>query len=66
MLYKALIEEHINKQEDRVAVIYQEEEYSYKELNDLVAAFGNGLTSLGINKGDRIIITCNNSIEMVV
>ncbi|GFI31441.1 long-chain-fatty-acid--CoA ligase [Lachnospiraceae bacterium] len=66
MLYKALIEEHINKQEDRVAVIYQEEEYSYKELNDLVAAFGNGLTSLGINKGDRIIITCNNSIDMVV
>ena len=66
MFYRALIERHINQQGDRAAVICQEREYSYKELNNLVAALGNGLISMGVNKGDRIIIACSNSIDMVV
>lgn len=66
MFYKSLIEDHIKKQGDSIAVIYQEREYSYKELDDLVTALGNGLTTIGVKKGDRIIIIFNNSIDMVV
>lgn len=34
----------------------EERKYTYKELNDEVCRFANGLKSLGVNKGDKVTI----------
>lgn len=66
MFYKSLIEDHLEKHKNRTAVICQERRYSYKELDENVATIVNGLITIGVRKGDRIIIVLNNSIDLII
>lgn len=60
-----------NGNADKVAVIFEADDggvtkVTYKELHEKVCRFANGLKSLGIGKGDRVVIYMPMSIEGVV
>ena len=50
---------------DDTALIYRGKPISYGVLDDEVARLRGGLTSLGINDGDRVAILCSNSDHFV-
>ena len=56
---------------DKVAVIFEADggevtQITYKDLHQKVCQFANGLKSLGIGKGDRVVIYMPMSVEGVV
>ncbi len=59
-----------NGNADKTAIIFeaddgQSSKVTYKELHEKVCKFANGLKSLGIGKGDRVIIYMSMSVEGV-
>jgi acetyl-CoA synthetase len=60
-----------NGNADKVALIFESDagdvtRVSYKDLHEKVCKFANGLKSLGIKKGDRVVIYVPMSVEGVV
>ncbi|AMP06436.1 acetate--CoA ligase [Collimonas pratensis] len=60
-----------NGNADKVAVIFETDggdvsKVTYRELHQKVCQFANGLKSLGIKKGDRVVIYMPMSVEGVV
>jgi len=51
---------------DKTAVIYLGTRYSYGKLREMADAFAEGLSSLGIESGQRVMIYLPNSIQWVV
>ncbi len=65
------LDKHLAAQGDKTAIIFEADDgkvsrVSYRELHQRVCQFANGLKSLGIVKGDRVIIYMPMSIEAVV
>jgi acetyl-CoA synthetase len=65
------IDKHLPKQADKVAIIFEADDgkvtkVTYKELYHRVCQFANAMKSLGIKKGDRVLIYMPMSIEAVV
>jgi acetyl-CoA synthetase len=65
------LDRHIKTQPDKTAIIFEADDgkvtrITYKELHQRVCIMANGLKSLGIGKGDRVIIYMPMSIEVVV
>jgi acetyl-CoA synthetase len=65
------LDRHLNTQPNKVAIIFEADDGSvtkitYKQLYHRVCQFANGLKSLGIKKGDRVIVYLPMSIEAVV
>ncbi|MFF2528028.1 class I adenylate-forming enzyme family protein [Brevibacillus sp. NPDC058079] len=50
-----------NMMPDRVAIIYQDQTYTYEQLNRIVNRLAHGLLSLGITKGEKICFMMKNS-----
>ncbi|WP_454736340.1 acetate--CoA ligase [Cupriavidus necator] len=60
-----------NGNADKVAIVFEADDgtvsrVTYRELHGKVCRFANGLKSLGIKKGDRVVIYMPMSIEGVV
>ncbi len=51
---------------EHAAVIYLGEQFSYATLHDLSARFAGALLSLGVKKGDRVLVYISNCIQWVV
>ena len=51
---------------EKIAVIYQGQKISYRELDGLVNSFANGLTTLGVKKGDRVALYMTNRPEYLI
>ncbi len=49
----------------KLAVIDREAQYTYRELDALANRVANGLRAAGIGKGDRVVISCPNSVHFV-
>jgi acetyl-CoA synthetase len=65
------LDRHLRTQPDKVAIIFEADDgkvtrVTYKELYHRVCAFANGLKSLGIQKGERVLIYMPMSVEAVV
>ena len=65
------LDRHLKTQPDKVAIIFEADDgkitpITYKELYRRVCMLANGLKSLNIKKGDRVIIYMPMSIEVVV
>src|SRR6187549_2915920 len=65
------LDRHLATQPDKVAIIFEADDgkvtkVTYKELYHRVCQFANGLKSLGIQKGERVLIYMPMSIEAVV
>jgi fatty-acyl-CoA synthase/long-chain acyl-CoA synthetase len=50
----------------KTALVYKGQRIPYQELNTRVDRFASGLASLGVTKGDRVVIDLPNSPELVV
>ena len=55
------IDRHLADKADKVAMIYEQddgnsEQITYQQLYERVCQFANGLKSLGVQKGDRVVI----------
>lgn len=55
------IDRHLADKADKTAIIYEQDDghsshISYRELHQRVCQFANGLKSLGVQKGDRVVI----------
>jgi acetyl-CoA synthetase len=60
-----------NGNADKTAIIFEADDgkvtnVKYRELHERVCQFANGLKSLGIKKGDRVIIYMPMSVEAIV
>ncbi|MEW5708920.1 MAG: acetate--CoA ligase [Pseudomonadota bacterium] len=65
------LDRHLSTQPDKTAIIFEADDgkvtkVTYKELYRRVCQFANGLKSLKIKKGDRVVIYLPMSIEAVV
>jgi acetyl-CoA synthetase len=65
------LDRHLNSQPNKIAIIFEADDggvtkITYKQLYHRVCKFANGLKSLGIKTGDRVIIYMPMSIEAVV
>jgi acyl-CoA synthetase (AMP-forming)/AMP-acid ligase II len=50
----------------KTALVYKGKRITYEELNTRADHFASGLASLGVKKGDRIVIDLPNSPELVI
>ena len=65
------IDRHLPAKKDKVAIIFESDdgqttEVTYQELYEKVCQFANGLKTLNLNLGDRVIIYLPMGIEAVV
>ncbi len=64
-IYSAFAEKAA-KYPDKSAVVFLGTHYSYKRLLDLTERFAAAMASIGLKKGDRIVMYIPNSIQFVV
>jgi acetyl-CoA synthetase len=69
--YNCLDRNIANGNASKTAVIFEADggqitKVTYKELHDKVCQFANGLKSLGIKKGDRVVVYMPMSVEGIV
>jgi long-chain acyl-CoA synthetase len=55
----------LNRYPDRTAVIFQNQQLTFRELNARSNKLGNGLLSLGLKKGQKVAVLMNNGLELV-
>jgi acetyl-CoA synthetase len=65
------LDRHLKTQGDKVAIIFEADDgkvtkVTYKQLHAQVCKFANALESLGVQKGDRVLVYLPMSIEAVV
>ncbi len=67
------LDRHVKKTPDKIAIIWEPNDpqeaiikLSYKELYDETCRFANGLETLGIMKGDRVIIYMPMVVQAVI
>ena len=51
---------------DKIALIFEDQRFTYKQLNQLANRMANGLRGLGIKKGDRVALFLPNIPEFVI
>jgi acetyl-CoA synthetase len=65
------LDRHLKTQPDKTAIVFEADDgkvsrITYRELHRRVCTMANGLRSLGIRKGDRVVIYMPMSVEVVV
>jgi long-chain acyl-CoA synthetase len=51
---------------DKIALIFEDKSFTYKQLDELAGRVANGLRGLGIKKGDRVALFLPNIPEFVI
>lgn len=66
MLIRDLFKEELARTPDSTAVIFKDREIKRRELDALSNRFAQGVSKLGIKKGDRVASIVSNCVEFVV
>lgn len=66
MLVNHFLENSAIKHPNKIALITKEGRYSYQELDQMANRIAHALIAEGIEKGDRVAIFLDNSVEAVV
>ena len=61
-----LFEKQVIKTPNNLAVIFQNQKITYKELNEKANCFSNYLLEIGVKKGDIIPIVMNRTIDLII
>ncbi|MGQ4808008.1 Long-chain-fatty-acid--CoA ligase [Candidatus Entotheonellaceae bacterium PAL068K] len=51
---------------EKIAVVFQGQKISYRELDGLANSFANALATLGVKKGDRVALYMTNRPEYII
>jgi len=51
---------------NRIAIVYEEKQYTFSELNELSLKFSRKLHTIGIRSNDKVGLLTNTSLDMVV
>jgi long-chain acyl-CoA synthetase len=54
------------KYPDNTAIVFLGDKFSYRNLKDKVDRFATGLSKIGVNKGDRVLVYLSNSVQFVI
>lgn len=65
-LAKELLDNNVTEHGDRLAICYDAERITYRELQIKVNKFANALRDLGVGKDDRVILRAANIPEYIV
>jgi len=60
------LDNHINKLGGVVSLIFEDKEYTNVWIKERANRLANGLKSLGIKKGDKVVVSLQNSPEVIV
>ncbi len=55
----------LSRYPDRTAIIFQDQRFTFRELNARSNKLGNALLSLGLKKGQKVAVLMNNCLELV-
>ena len=55
----------LDRYPDRVAIVYGEKRFTYRDFLSRINRFNNGLLSLGLKKGDVVAVLVGNSNELL-
>ncbi|MEE1281387.1 MAG: amino acid adenylation domain-containing protein, partial [Acutalibacteraceae bacterium] len=61
-----LLEEQVEKTPDNIAVVFEDEKITYRELNEKANILAHKLISEGVQSGDYVAMYIERSIEMIV
>ena len=61
-----LFEEQVEKTPDNIAVVFEDQKLTYRELNERANSLANYLRNNGIEKNNIVGIMVNRSLEMIV
>lgn len=61
-----LLDKHVIRHPDKVAILFEDVKITYQELQKKVNKLANALRKLGIEKNDRIILRSPNTPEYIV
>jgi len=61
-----LFEEQVEKTPNNIAVVYEEQELTYTELNEKANQLAKKLRELGVKADDKVAILTERSIEMII
>lgn len=65
MLVRDLFKQQVERTPETTAVVFQEKETTWREIDSLSNRFAGGLMALGMKKGDRVAAILTNSIEFI-
>ncbi len=66
MIFQQIFEDQVKKTPDEIAVIYQDQALTYKELNSSANQLGRVLRKKGVKPDQIVAIMVERSIEMVI
>ena len=66
MFVHEFLERSRKKYPEKIALIWGDQQLSYKKLDEMAARFASALIEHGIQKGDRVVIVTPNSVETIV
>jgi long-chain acyl-CoA synthetase len=61
-----IFHKHVKETPDKIALIVDQSQLTYRELAQQVAAFSATLETMGVKKGSHIALILNNSVEFLV
>lgn len=61
-----LLTRTVSRYRDKLALVYNDRQVTYRELNDLVNRTANGLRKRGVKKGDRLAMYSKNNLDFVI
>jgi amino acid adenylation domain-containing protein len=65
-LIHQLFEQQARQQPDAIAVVYETQRISYRELNERANQIAHSLIGLGLRPDDRVAVCLERSLEMVI
>lgn len=61
-----VLDQSADRYGDLVAVIYEQKQFTYRQLLALVNRMAGGLASLGVRRGDRVLLALPNCPEFII
>jgi 2-aminobenzoate-CoA ligase len=61
-----LLDKHVERNPEKVAILFEDQRITYRELQEKVNRLANGLRKLGIEKNDRVILRAPNRPEYII
>ncbi|MDP6180447.1 MAG: AMP-binding protein, partial [Desulfatiglandales bacterium] len=65
MIIPDYVERHVNLYPEKQAIIFEDRQCSYLELQERVYRLANGLIKLGLKEGDRVAFLAENCFEFL-